>query len=506
MLYYLSRRHLDSGRRLRPLPAWIGRHGDGFSVHGDDSLERETFVRVDGDQVVVATDLTEMVEDLAAKGDIEVSAEGVSHLLGTGFVPLPATMFQGVLRIGAGDTANLVTRDGHATVSVMSNYPWMPDRSRQDEVFSTKRIHELIVASLERKLAGCDRQGLLMLSSGKDSVSLAVALADLGYDVPCVTYRASRDNTEHEEAGSFCRRLGLKHETIEMPSDPVVVRRHLTRFFESAISPSGDHATIPYVVTVAQSGVESGAIIDGGGNDGYFGYVPSHRRRRKRAFRVRGRWLQEGVSRLTRIDSKINYLARSRSAGAWPGRNMRFHEIKSVYGSALDPAQQWRRVDRELSGLSDVDRAMANMIRQIEGARTPDKVRLVAQTHGMEAVLPYCDKSLADYGFNLPLADRYDVRTHTDKIPLRRFLDERLGYDAKVVGDGFFAFDGAPFFIANEAFVRDEIYSCDLWKPEVRNIVDGWLAALPHRPFLFHVLHSLFAISGWRNHNPNVAV
>ena len=505
VLLHLNRRHLESGHQLQPIPHWVTQHGDGFDISGDDTLERETFLAVNGDDVFVATDLVEMVDALKGANAVGVSAEGVSHLLGTGFIPLPMTIFDGVLRVGAGDTAHLTSEKGLHQVTIASDYPWMPERSRQDETLSTKRIHELIVASLERRLGQCDRQGLLMLSSGKDSLSLAVGLADLGYDIPCITYRSSEDDTEHEFAAAFCNRLGLRHETIEMPHDPQTVRRHVTQFFKTAVSPSGDHATIPYIVAVAESGVATGAIIDGGGNDGYLGYIPSRRRRKKRLFRVRGRWLQEAVSRATRIDSRVNYLARGRSAGAWPGRNMRFHEIKPIFPDAIDPAAQWREVDRKLSGRSDIDRAMANMIRQIEGARTPDKVRLVAKTHGMKAVLPYCDAALADYGFNLPLADRYDVKSRTDKIPLRRLLAERLDYDAEVVGDGFFAFDGASFFIANSEFVRDEIYGCDLWEPEVVSLVDGWLAALPQRPFLFHALHSLFVVSGWRNHSSYAA-
>ncbi|MDJ0954141.1 MAG: asparagine synthase-related protein [Acidimicrobiia bacterium] len=485
------------------LPEWISRDRDGFSVRGDDSLERETYLHVGEDRVVVATDMPTVVDEVRRSLDaVAVAPEGVSHMLGTGFTPLPLTVYANVLRIGAGDVARVSFPSGTAACAVDEDYPWLRAKSRQDQKPSTERLYELIVTSLQRRLDKCGRNGVLMLSSGKDSVTLAIALADLGYDIPCVTYRAEEANTEHEYAAAFCRRLGLRHRTIEMPTDPGRVRSHLLSFFEKAVAPSADHAMIPFIVTIAETGIESGGIIDGGGNDGYMGYLPSSRRRKKRTFRIRGRWAQEMVARATPIDSRVNYLARSRSGAAWPGRNLRHHEMRPLFADAIDPAERWRREDRKLRGWADIDRAQANMLRQIEGSRTPDKVRLVAQTREMEAVLPYCDQELADYCFNLPVDQRYNESTRTDKILLRQLLKERIDYDAESVGESFFAFAGASFFTANADLVRDEIHSCSLWEPEVRAVVDGWLEALPRRPFLFHALLNLFVVSGWHNHSP----
>jgi hypothetical protein len=363
---------------------------------------------------------------------------------------------------------------------------------------------ELIAASLERHLDAAEGSGLLMMSSGKDSAALAVGLAELGYDIPCFTYKASEDDVEHEHAARICRRLGLRHETVSMPREPSVIRSHLLEFFGSTVAPSADHAIIPFIVTVAESGIRQGAIIDGGGNDGYMGYIRSRNRIRKRRFRMRGRWLQTTVARWTRIDSPLNYLARSRSAADLPGRNMRIHEIRRVLDEAVDPAGLWREIDSRLAGQSDIDRAMRNMVHQLEGARTQDKVIRVAEARGMAPVLPYCDLDLAEYFFHLPEAERFDAAKREEKVLLRRLLTEQIDYDPVTIGDGFFAFDGASFFIENAAFVREEINSCGLWKPAVGLLVDEWLAALPQRPYLFHPLLSLFVVSGWFNHSPFV--
>jgi hypothetical protein len=70
-----------------------------------------------------------------------------------------------------------------------------------------------------------------------------------------------------------------------------------------------------------------------------------------------------------------------------------------------------------------------------------------------------------------------------------------------VVGDGYFKFDGARFMVENAAFVREEIESCPLWRPEGRSLIDAWLTASVRRPFLWHALLPLFMISGWYNHS-----
>ncbi len=483
------------------LPSWVRYDAGGLRVAGDNSLSRETYLFTASDGVILTTDLPEMMDALRDRGAVRVSGAGVSHVLGSGFTPVPSTIFDSVLRLGAGDEALVAFGPQGASVETRFEYPWLLANSRQDEVPSTDRLYELIVRSLEEKLDASGRQGLLMLSSGKDSVALAIALADLGYDVPCATYRSSRENTEHEHAAAICRKLGLRHQTVEMPTDRAAIRRIMTSFFERTVAPSADHAAIPLLATVDASGVSAGGLIAGDGNDGYMGYIASKRRRKKRAFRVRGRWLQAFVARNTRIDSRMNYLARGRSAIAWPGRNMRIHEIMPIYADAVDPALRWRQEDARLAGRSDSDRAAANMLRQIEGARVANKVRLVAQARDMRAVFPYCEPAIAEYYFHLPVEHRYLRKGHKEKVLLRRMLEERIGYDAAAIGDGFFEFDGAPFFVNNADFVRSEILSCTLWEQPVAKVVDEWLDALPNRPFLFHPLLSLFMVSGWHNHS-----
>jgi hypothetical protein len=483
-------------------------HGPGAAtVVGDRSGLDETYVAVAGDRLVVSNDLGELTAHLAATWrSPDVAPRAVSHFLHDGLVPLPGTIHQGINRLSVGDWAMASPSSSKLNLTVGCAYPWEPSLSRQDQTPDTGRLLELLVSSVERQMAGLPGDGVLMMSSGKDSVAVAIALAELGARTPCVTFKAAVDDNEHVVAADFCERLGLDHHTVEMPADPSVTRANLVAFFEGSPSPTADHAAIAYVESLAASGITEGGCLDGGGNDPYMGYLISGASRAKLRYRVRGRGPASVVKRVIPVDSPINYLARSKAGALLPGRNPRFRETKRIYREALDTESFWYlqgrlAADKDLEGESTVSR-----LRHTEASRSHLKSRLAARAQGLSLVLPFCDANLADYYFHLPERARFDRATATNKLLLRQLLEETISYDPVTIGDGYFRFDGPAFMTSQAAFVRDEIRSCSLWGPGVGGMVDGWIDAIPRRPFLWHALFPLFMLSGWHNHSRFAAV
>jgi asparagine synthetase B (glutamine-hydrolysing) len=343
--------------------------------------------------------------------------------------------------------------------------------------------------------------GLLMMSSGKDSVAIAVALAELGRHPRCVTFKAADDDNEHVFAAEICNRLGLEHKAVEMPSDPTSSAASLVRFFEASPSPTADHAAIAYAFTLATSGVTEGACLDGGGNDPYMGYVIAGDTRKKVRYRIRGRRVAAAVKRLVPVDSPVNYLARSAAASLLPGRNPRHRETRRFYADAVDTDSFWYRESRAFRGEGLAEGLAVSRLRHTEAGRSHLKTRLAARAFGLEPVLPFCDADVADYYFHLPEASRYDRAAGTNKVLLRELLADRIDYDPVRVGDGYFRFDGARFMATHIEFVRDEIRSCELWGPSVGEMTDAWLDAISQRPLLWHALFPVFMLSGWHNHS-----
>jgi hypothetical protein len=341
-----------------------------------------------------------------------------------------------------------------------------------------------------------------MMSSGKDSAALALALAELGRtDIPCVTYSAGPDDPEPRVAAEMCRRLGLDHSAVEMPASPERVRATLTRFFAESARPGVDLAQVPYAIAVAGSGAaDGGVVLDGGGNDVFMGLPVTGKYRTKMRLRLRGRRLIDLAQRLTPVDSPVNYVARTRAEAALAGRNLRFRETSQFLPGAVDTRQYWRDLDRETAHLSPLD-LMAYTERHMGPGASQKKHLLAAKAMGYAAAVPWCDAEVADYYFHLPEEHRYDVKRGINKVLLRRMLLEFLDYDATKIGKHYFGFDGAEFVVDNIDFIRSEIRSCVLWERSGLGIVEQWLDEIERRPFLYHSILDVFMVSGWHNHS-----
>jgi asparagine synthetase B (glutamine-hydrolysing) len=503
VLFEISRDNIADGARTQQLPHWIDVDGSAAVVSGDRSAFRETFVWNTDERLLVSTTLEELLPRIGeVSNELPLSAYGLSHVLHHGFPPVPYTVFDGVSRLAPGDSATFSSVGDSLAGGVASDYPWRVGRSRQDQVPSIDKLRKLIAEAVTKQVESAGREGILMLSSGKDSVALAVALRDGGHtDVQCATFKSRSSDEEHVYAAALCERLGLEHHTIEMPRNPDVTRAAVLRLFEEAPIPSADQGTVPYAVVAHAAKLDRGALIDGGGNDAYMGHLLTSRNRVKRSLRIRNRAFSKLATKVTRHDSMVNYFARSQAAAFLPGRMFRDRETAQFYSGSEPTEDYWYDVSDDARELDMPDFLAVTKMRHTESARSNPKVYLTARSYGLEPLLPFCDDGIAEYYFNLPEASRFDRASRTNKILLREMLADAVGYDPESVGSNFFGFDGPRFLIENSGFVRDEILSCELWLPEIEGLLDGWLKALPSREFLFHSLLALFMISGWHNHS-----
>jgi len=502
-LFDVSIDNMRNQRLPEGAPSWFASNSHGIEVSGDRVEYRETFVWHSNERVLIATNLGELLTRLKSDSrDPAVSPFGISQVLNHGFSPVPHTAYEGVERLAGGDTAEFTVEEGQIARSITSSYPWLARLSRQDQTPSTTKLRELIASSVDRQMSSVSGDAMLMMSSGKDSTSLAIGLADGGHtSVPCFTFKSESSDREHVFAAEICNRLGLEHHTVPMPEDPATTKAALLRFFENSPLPSADLATIPYAIVTHAAGLDHGGIMDGCGNDAYMGYLPSGHIKLRNGLRTRSRRIAKAVQRTIPHDSRTNYFARSKAGALLPGRMFRDRETRQFYAEAMDTEDFWYRLSSDSADLDLADFVAATEVRHTDPARSNNKIHLAARASGLTPLLPFCDEAIADYCFNLPEASRLDRSRWVGKLLLRRHLAEAIDYDPAVAGSHHFQFDGASFLLDNEDFVREEILSCDLWLPKVEPMLDGWMDALPRRPFLFHSLIALFMISGWHNHS-----
>jgi asparagine synthase (glutamine-hydrolysing) len=415
-------------------------------------------------------------------------------------VPYPASVHSDVFRLSIGDRARIESDGRRARAAFSVDFPYFAERSRQDQIPDPGRLLSLLVNSISRRLADLEG-GVLLLSAGKDSTALALALAEAGREgVLCATYTSPGDD-EHVFAADVARRLGLEHRTVSLEDHGAGVRAALERFFESAPAPAGDLAQIPVVVLLEALGRPGGAVIDGTGNDATFGYVP------RRADRVAARltlgrygWA-DALKPLLPPGARLNYLLRDPVELNWAGLRLRYCDTRRLIGGAVNTSREWRSSRRDLGPMSPVDLRGLLRGRHFEIGSQKDKIELAARAYGMRGVYPYQDAAVIDYYFNLPEGERYDRARQVNKLLLRRLLRERLGYDERALGKRAFQFDGAGFVSRHRAFVEDEILGCALFDTRGHGRLRRWIDAASGGGHAWQPVIGLFQLAGWHNHS-----
>lgn len=503
MLFEFSQEDLQLGRSPAAEPGWLSSAPAHAEIVGPPMGIPEIYLYCSESLVVASSSLPEVLVRLTELGQSPtLSAFAVSQFLHTGFVPPPHTEWEDVWLIGIGSRVLFTSGSSGIKFAFERHYPYVEANSTGESQASTSHFLKLLTTAVDRQVTDAGGEGFLMMSSGKDSVSVAVAIAESGLsDIPCVTYRSDPQNTENEVAAEVCRKLGLEHRTLDLPVDRSVVEERLIRFFEASPRPCGDLAQIPYALAVGESGLVTGAVLDGSGSDLYMGIIPSRNVRIKQRFRMRNSAIARGVENLLPVHSPVNYLTRSRVPTAFPGRLFRYRDTTRFYEDVVDTRPWWNGISEDTADLDDVDLETAVVRIFCDQAGVHLKAFVAASASGIETSLPYCDPALADYAFNLPISDRYDKGTGVTKILLRRMLLESIDYDAEAVGKHYFTFDGDRFLLDHRDFVLSEIRSCRLWSGDIAPLAASWMDGLNRHPLLYHSLLTLFQLSAWHNHS-----
>jgi asparagine synthase (glutamine-hydrolysing) len=474
---------------------------DGIRLRGDDTGRCVLYASVRAKEVLIGLDLSEILEALAGRGaPPTISRESLSFFLHDGQVPYPRTLYEDVFALTVGDRCRVAEDAAGFSATFSLEFPYLAALSRQSEDPDPDRLLSLLTTATVDLLEGVEG-AFLLLSSGKDSTALALALAESGRrDVVCLTYAGEGDD-EYLFAADVCRRLGLTHRVYSMDSADVDVARALRRFFAESPLPAGDLAQIPVVLAMARECGRAGTVLEGTGNDLTFGYVP--RRKDRRAARLTlGRFRPAVRLRsLVPPGSQLNYLLRDPVEINWPGLRLRNHETSELLGGTYDTAAHWREVRRRLGAMDPVDARGLLRGRHFEIGSQKEKVDLAARAFGCNAVHPYQDPRVIDYYFNLPESSRYDARRLVNKVLLRELLRSRLAYDERSVGNRGFTFDGSAFVRRYGELIRDEVLTCSLFNTAAAERILRAVNRLDRGPFVWHHIVALFQFAAWHNHS-----
>jgi hypothetical protein len=240
--------------------------------------------------------------DLSALEAHRSSGHAIDHvsladLLRNGFVYPPHTIYRDVKNLGTGFTLQGEAGDeprfhfAYQSSSATSR----PAANAVSDKDLLRTYHRLLVHAVQRS-SGDMKHPWFLQSGGKDSTSLAIAIAEVHPDTTCLTYLGGKEENEVDSAAFVARRLGLRHETLVC--DPA---RAYDRYISMASRMpllTADFATLSYADLATEIGRQQGdGIIDALGIDPYFG-VPLHGRDYllsllARSARIPGAWLKQ---------------------------------------------------------------------------------------------------------------------------------------------------------------------------------------------------------------------
>ena len=168
---------------------------DGLALKGDDTGSRIIYVAVSEDRVLIGLEMSVLLDGLRTRGvRPSISAESLSFFLHDGQVPFPRTLYDGVFALTIGDRGRVKAEGDSLEVTFSLEFPYFSALSREDQEPDANRLLAVLAQATEEMLAG-EENALLLLSAGKDSTALALALAEAGRtDVTCVTYAGVGDD------------------------------------------------------------------------------------------------------------------------------------------------------------------------------------------------------------------------------------------------------------------------------------------------------------------------
>jgi hypothetical protein len=375
-----------------------------------------------------------------------IDAISVADVLRNGFVYPPHSIYEGVDMQAL--SASLAGRDPTAAYGFRYR-----DSGKQHDAKAAPTPDW--VAAYHRHLcdaisASCAEMGApwSLQSGGKDSTTLAIALADARPETTCITYLGGVEENEVDSARTVATTLGLRHHVLVC--DP---GRAYDRYLELAPrmpSLTADFALLSYADLAFEIRAGGGdGIIDGLGSDTYFGIPVTPQ------YKVL-RWLARGI-RLPQLATEL----------PWVGDNfelcfalgtLQMNSVERVFpGSRFTDAEVDDLCGRDLSRRSRA--RLVPFLAEIGSATSQEEYRVLslsiaaaaggfakglytAEAVPMKIAYPFCDAHFCDWVYNeVPAELEMDPVTGMSKVLVRQHIATRFGQLPYVAHKGSFRFD-----------------------------------------------------------------
>jgi len=337
--------------------------------------------------------------------------------------------------------------------------------------------HKLLVDAVASSTRESKHPWLLQ-SGGKDSTTLAIAVADARPDTVCMTYLGGREENEVESATMVARTLGLRHESLVC--DPARAYDRYLAVADRMPLLTADFALLSYVDLATEiSGRGGDGVIDGLGADSYFG-TPMSRQQRMLKRLARGVRLPAGLAELPLIDRSfelcfmLGTLQMNSIERVFPGSRFTDAEVDELFGQPISRESRARLAPflEEIATATNPDewRDMSTSIAGSAGAFA--KGLYTCSALGMHASYPFCDVRFREWVYReVPPHQMIDPVTRTNKVLVRNHIATRFPDLPYVKRKGSFRFDVRG--LATKRF--DTVHEFAVQARDVLPGAAGWL-------------------------------
>jgi len=473
-------------------------------LYGDDTASKNLFASVvDGKAYIGDTAGEALTMMRQNNGNVKVKQSGVLHLLHNSLIPASLSPYENLYVLGVGDLLEFDKNDLSAAPRYFCDFPYYEKKSTEKSIPSADTLYTLLCNAVEKSTP--KDNAALMVSSGKDSTALALALRECGIEKNVQAFTYGDDPEEALWAKEACTKLGIAHQTVLMPKDPKDVKEAMLNYFTHASHPCCDPALIPYAIILYHGGIKNMSVLDGSNNSIYMGYVPSQKYKTVNRYysMIGGGWsAAKGLRQMIPYHLKINKMF---STGTemnllYKHSHFRDRETQAFYPHNYDTTKFWNDWYRKNKKQAAKDTSSILNGQHFSCTGGNIKGQTAAEAVNSLSVMPWTDKRLIDYYFNLPIAYRYDAENNVSKILLREMLVKYMDFDFSKIGKKIFYFDTQKFIFENLDFVRTEILSCRLWDEKMEKEFTKHLETARKYPRAASALVDLFLISGWHNH------
>ena len=418
------------------------------------------------ESLLYSSSITGLLSSPRVKKPLPISTLGIAFLLQNGVTPSPTTVYNNLFVLGIGDKAEVKTIDGKIDISFTHHFPFMSANRREaNEMMPDEESILQMLAEATISRINDDRPSFLFHSAGKDSNSIALALAAAGWQnrVKLVSHKSKGDADESATSKKLAMKMGFKHEVLyEVDRLQAHHRKAIDKYFMFAPFPCVDNVCLAYPLYAQQLIELHGAnIIDGGGNDSYMMTPITNR--------------EDFVLPLAKLAQHLRFIRRmikseslmiplSRTPAEWFRLSgMSYMDARKLYSNASDVFEYWNKESISRSGWDLVDFKTDVYTTKVISEMHIRKVRNFADSIAANLILPFANEAVASYFSIMPEKYLHDRKQRKNKLILRNILKDRIGLDSDKIGKMGFNYDSKSVILNNWEMVIQEIYSCQLW-------------------------------------------